>query len=166
MRNFLNLLVLLCFFAPATYAGSNHALFSKSTPVSLEKLVIKTNGGQDIAYNIELAQTPQEHAKGLMHRQFMPEYQGMLFIFQKAKIQNFWMKNTLIPLDLLFIDEKGIIQHIHHNAIPHDQSFINSQNPVPFVLEINGGQAKKHGIQIGDKVLHKLMLAQNDIIVY
>lgn len=158
LRPLFSLLIIVTVFAfPGTSFGMSKAM---------DQLVIQTQDGRKIPYQIELALTPKEHAKGLMFREELPPNHGMLFVFNQTGIKSFWMKNTLIPLDMLFIDQFGVIKHIHHNAIPHDETHISSQLPVKSVFEINGGQAKEIGIEIGDKVIHKLFLAEDDIIVY
>lgn len=109
---------------------------------------------EEIAFTVELAQTPQELARGLMHRQSMPHDHGMLFLFEDEEERGFWMKNTYIPLDMIFIRKDGTIHHIHENAIPHDLTTIRSRGPVMAVLEVNGGVMELHGIQPGDRVFH------------
>lgn len=131
-----------------------------------EKIILQTKSGEELIYQVELASTPEEQRKGLMFRNSLPENAGMLFIFHHTAIQTFWMKNTLIPLDLIFVDEFGVIKHIHHAAIPHDETPISSQFPAKAVLEINGGQAEARGIKIGDRILYKVFLADSDIVVY
>jgi uncharacterized membrane protein (UPF0127 family) len=81
---------------------------------------------------------------------------GMLFVFDKAQESAFWMKNTLIPLDIIFINEKGVIHAIHPMAMPHSRSIIKSGGPVRAGLEINGGMAKKLGLKPGDTVYHRV----------
>ena len=117
-------------------------------------LRIKTSEGEIQKFNIELALRPDEQAKGLMFRNSMPEDHGMLFLFRTIEQRSFWMKNTLIPLDMIFIEADGRIQHIHHNAKPQDLTFITSGKPSKAILELNGGTANKLGIQVGDTVFH------------
>src|SRR5690606_30378971 len=92
--------------------------------------------------------------QGLMHRTSMPENQGMLFVFKSVHRRAFWMKNTLIPLDMLFIAKDGTITQIHRNAQPLDETVIPSTHVVRAVLELNGGQSEKDGIQEGDRIVH------------
>lgn len=117
-------------------------------------LTILTVDGAEHVFNIELALTPDVQAQGLMYRTEMPEDAGMLFYFGQEAERGFWMKNTLIPLDMFFIKADGIIHHIHENAIPNDLTSIRSQGPVAAVLEINGGMSAQLKISPGDKVLH------------
>lgn len=123
--------------------------------VSTSSLDIVTRSGQTYPFNIELALTQNEQMKGLMFRESMPEETGMLFYFGGEEAERgFWMKNTLIPLDLLFIRGDGTIHYIHKNAVPHDLTSIRSNGAVAAVLEINGGLTSKLGIKEGDIVKH------------
>lgn len=87
----------------------------------------------------------------------MASASGMLFVFDVPKQAQFWMKNTLIPLDMLFADEQGLITRIHENAVPQDLSVIDGGVGVKFVLEINGGLAGRMGVQTGDLLRHPLI---------
>lgn len=84
----------------------------------------------------------------------MPRGVGMLFVYDAPRRASFWMKNTLIPLDMLFVDRSGIITRIHHQAIPGDLSSIDGGDQVFAVLEINGGLAKRYGISVGSQMQH------------
>lgn len=121
---------------------------------AISKLTIENKKSETIAFQVEIADDDAERAQGLMNRAEMPQDSGMLFVFPDEKFRSFWMKNTLIPLDILFIDSKGVVVHIHHHATPHDLTGIPSQMPAMYALEINGGQAASLGIQVGDKVFH------------
>ena len=113
-------------------------------------------GGREIKFDVELALNDAERARGLMFREKLGPYEGMLFDFYQEAPVSFWMKNTLIPLDMLFIAADGTIRSIHANAVPQSVETIPSQFPVRAVLEINGGSAKLLGIKPGDKVLHPI----------
>lgn len=115
-------------------------------------LAIQTNLNK-ITYHVEIADTHYLRAKGLMHRKSMPQNHGMLFIFEKPQIISMWMKNTHIPLDMLFVDKNGIIRHIHENAKPFDETIISSVIPVSFVIELNAGQVKEKNIQTLNQVI-------------
>jgi len=118
-------------------------------------LVIDT-GKREIKFDVDLALNDAERARGLMFRDKLGPYEGMLFdFFQEAPVA-FWMKNTLIPLDMLFIANDGTIKHIHANATPLSTDSIPSEYPVRAVLEINGGSARLLGIKPGDKVKHPI----------
>lgn len=100
-------------------------------------------------FNIELAIKPEEQAQGLMFRESMPQFNGMLFINERPRRVSFWMKNTLIPLDMLFIDETGVVQTVKHNATPLDLTPIPGGEHIQYVLEINGGMANLLGLSEG-----------------
>jgi uncharacterized membrane protein (UPF0127 family) len=112
--------------------------------------------GRDIKFDIELALDDLHRSHGLMFRKNLGPYEGMLFDFFQEMPVSFWMKNTLIPLDMLFIAADGTIKHIHANAVPMTTDPIPSQYPVRAVLEINGGSAALLGIKPGDKVKHPI----------
>ena len=123
---------------------------------SSEKLVLHTKTG-DIAISVDVADTNQSRARGLMFVQSLADDKGMLFDFQQTREVSFWMRNTFIPLDMIFIAADGEIKHIHPNARPHDETGISSQFPVRFVLEIGGGRAAEMGLEIGDSISHPLV---------
>ena len=108
------------------------------------------------AFTVELAQTEAERAKGLMYRKELPEGQGMLFDFKKDQEVAFWMENTYIPLDMIFIRGDGTIARIEQNTTPLSTRNIPSGAPVRGVLEVIAGTVKKLGIAPGDKVAHPI----------
>ena len=116
-----------------------------------ETLVIHA-GGSAFKFEVELATTPAEREKGLMFRKAMGANAGMLFLYPGDEPVAFWMKNTLIPLDMLFLKADGRIVHIAHDAKPLDETPIPSGEPVRAVLELNGGTAAALGIKEGDRV--------------
>lgn len=113
-----------------------------------------TTKAAPLSFSVEVADTPEEQQLGLMNRPQMPSAAGMLFVFDAPKEVQFWMKNTLIPLDMLFADENGRITRIHENAVPQDLTGIDGGAGVKFVLEINGGLAARMGVQTGDQFVH------------
>ncbi|GJL84684.1 MAG: hypothetical protein DHS20C02_04590 [Micavibrio sp.] len=115
-------------------------------------VTIHTSGGDTHRFNIELAVTPEEMAKGLMNRTELAPDAGMLFMFSNEAPRSFWMRNTLIPLDIIFIKADGKIHHIHPMALPLDETGVLSNGAARAVLEINGGKASELGIQAGDTV--------------
>lgn len=117
------------------------------------RLVLKTDSG-DHAFNVEVVDTPETRAQGLMFRQSLAPDAGMLFDFGQSQPVSFWMMNTFIPLDMIFIREDGTIANIHVNARPHDPTGIPSDGPVMFVLEIAGGRSVELGVEAGDQVEH------------
>lgn len=134
-------------------------LASQAGPVA--KLAIATGTGT-LELAVELARTPAERSRGLMFRQSLPERHGMLFDFHEEAPVAFWMKNTPLPLDLLFAGADGTIRHIHPRAEPFSESLIPSGGPVRWVLEIGGGEAARLGIAVGDRLLDPPDAAQGE----
>ncbi|MFN4277753.1 MAG: DUF192 domain-containing protein [Ferrovibrio sp.] len=120
------------------------------------ELVIVTSGKGPQRFTVELADNDQSRARGMMFRQSMAPDAGMLFDFKQEQMASFWMRNTLIPLDMIFIKADGTILNIHQRAIPRDETGINSTGPVRAVLEVNGGTASRLGIKPGDRVQHAI----------
>jgi uncharacterized protein len=118
-------------------------------------LVIVTSG-RELKFDVELALNDSQRERGLMFREKLGPYEGMLFDFMREQPVSFWMKNTLIPLDMLFIGADGTIRNIHANAVPQSTDAIPGEYPVRAVLEINGGSARLLGIKVGDKVKHPI----------
>jgi len=117
-----------------------------------------------VRFQVELAITAQDKAQGLMHRETLPDRAGMLFIYPNPQPVSFWMRNTLIPLDMIFIDDQGRVARVHHNAVPLDETPIYGGDAIKAVLEINAGLAKKYGISDTSTVMHPLIspeFAQN-----
>ncbi|MDT8853647.1 DUF192 domain-containing protein [Paracoccaceae bacterium Fryx2] len=110
-------------------------------------------GGQ-ARFTVEVADTAAERAQGLMHRESMPASAGMLFVYERPQRAGFWMKNTLIPLDMIFADPAGRVTRVHSNAVPQDETPIDGGPGVLAVLEINGGLAKRLGIVPGSELRH------------
>jgi uncharacterized membrane protein (UPF0127 family) len=116
-------------------------------------LVLKTETG-DHNFNIELATTDQERALGLMFRRSLPENGGMLFLYDRPQPADMWMKNTLIPLDMVFISPDGRVHRIERNTEPFSLAVIRSEGAIAGVLELNAGEADKIRLRRGDKVLY------------
>ncbi len=127
---------------------------SKSSP-SLEKLAIVDADHEIVSYSVEVAKTRSARSKGLMYRKLMPEDQGMLLYYRDSTRMAIWMKNTYIPLDIIFINKRGEIVKIHTSAEPLSLKTIDSAEKVQAVLELNAGQIKKHGISVGNRVSYK-----------
>lgn len=113
-------------------------------------------GGRDIKFDVDLALNDTQRSRGLMYRKQLGAYEGMLFDFYQEMPVSFWMKNTLIPLDMIFIAADGTVKHVHANAVPLSTDTVPSRYPVRAVLEINGGSAALLGIKPGDKVKHPI----------
>jgi len=105
-------------------------------------------------FRVEVADTPEERALGLMHREHLASAAGMLFVYETPQRVSFWMQNTLIPLDMIFMDETGTVTRIHENAVPLDRTSIPGGDAVQFVLEINGGMSDTLGIVEGAEMRH------------
>ena len=103
---------------------------------------------------VEVADSSASRAKGLMNRESLAESAGMLFVYETPRAASFWMKNTLIPLDMIFADGSGLVTRIHENAVPLDTTPIDGGENVVVVLEINGGLAGKLGITEGSEISH------------
>ena len=110
--------------------------------------------GGSAQFTVEIADDADERARGLMFRDRMAAGQGMLFVYPEPKTAAFWMKNTRIPLDMLFIGADGRVQKVHDRAVPFDETAIPGGDAVQFVLEINGGLAKRLGLTVGAELRH------------
>lgn len=109
-----------------------------------------------VRFDVELAVTPQEKSQGLMFRETMPSRSGMLFVYKRPQPVSFWMKNTLIPLDMIFLDSTGLVTRVHENAIPGDLTPIDGGDSVFAVLEINAGLAARYSIRPGTQMQHEV----------
>ncbi len=144
----------LAFFLILPNSGLSQA---DGTPQSLlvSRVIIETDTGS-FEFEAEMAVTWQQQRMGLMFRREMAENRGMLFYYPVPQKVSFWMKNTYIPLDIIFIREDGTIANIADNAEPHSLKPINSRGSVTGVLELNAGLANKLGIREGDLVRHEI----------
>jgi uncharacterized membrane protein (UPF0127 family) len=133
------------------------ALFAFRPAVAADEqtLEIVTRSGVH-SFTVELAATDEARSKGLMYRRELPEGRGMLFDFKQDQNAAMWMKNTYIPLDMIFIRADGRIQRIAENTTPESEKIITAGAPVRAVLEVTGGTARKLGIRAGDRVAHPL----------
>lgn len=120
------------------------------------RLAITGDWGRAV-FTVEVADDAATRAQGLMFVEKMPMMTGMLFVYDQPQAVAFWMRNTLIPLDMLFAGDDGVISRVHANAIPHDETPIPGGRDVQFVLEINGGLAARLGIGPGDVMEHPAM---------
>lgn len=145
------LFVLVALLSLSAFVASADAQLRFET----EPLTIRTQSGQTHQFTVELAVDSGQRQQGLMFRKAMPSDAGMLFDFSAPRDISMWMRNTLIPLDMLFIEKDGRISHIHANAQPLSEAIISSNGPVSYVLELNGGEAARRGITVGDAVLSR-----------
>ncbi|WP_323036280.1 DUF192 domain-containing protein [Pararhodobacter sp.] len=120
------------------------------------RVTLRGPSGQ-ASFAVEIADTDAERATGLMHRAAMPRFSGMLFVFEAPQRAVFWMENTLIPLDMLFLDDAGVVQRLHRNAIPLDRTGIDGGDGIRYVLEINGGMSDVLGLDVGAELRHPVI---------
>jgi uncharacterized protein len=123
-----------------------------------EIIDIKTVSFGNSRFEVKVAYTPEDRARGLMFREQLPRDKGMLFIFDKPGVYRFWMKNTLISLDIIWLNENKEIVFIEHNVLPCKKDYCpnyGSEKESKYVLEINGGLAEDLGLKIGDIAIFK-----------
>lgn len=117
-----------------------------------DSIVIEAGGSACYAFDIYLALTPEQQRRGLMHVRRLPAFTGMLFIYDGDDVRSMWMKNTYIPLDILFIRSDGSVESIARMTEPLSLRSIRSGEPVRYVLELNGGVAAELGIDSASTV--------------
>jgi uncharacterized protein len=139
----------------AQRAAPGDQLESQKPDAARETLVIETKAGAK-TFSIEVARTAEQQALGLMFRTSLPETQGMLFPHDDSREVTMWMRNTYIPLDMVFIRADGIVHRVEANTEPMSERIIPSNGPVAGVLELAGGAASRLGIAPGDQVRHTL----------
>lgn len=120
--------------------------------------------GSEMRFQVEVADTEDERAEGLMFRESLGAREGMLFVYPQPVRRAFWMRNTPLPLDLIFFDSTGRVQHVHHNARPFDETLIDSGEGMQFVLEVNAGTARRLGVGPGARMRHPVIA--RDIAVW
>lgn len=163
MRGFWVALLSLVFLATACGAQSSSTSSRSATSTAstaattaaqhlkTRPLTIDTSGGKKVRMSVEIADTWPEQERGLMYRTSMPEDHGMLFVFNRETTLTFWMKNTLIPLSVAFMDSKGRIVDIQ-NMKPQTETKHISAKPSQYALEANKGFFEQHGIKVGNRV--------------
>lgn len=163
MKNIIYVLFALVLFPLSAIAGEESETVVDFGPS--QALVIETQGGP-VTLQVEFADNDEERARGLMFRTVLADEAGMLFDFEGPRQVNMWMKNTLIKLDMIFIDEHGRVISIARNARPKSLRSIPSGGLAAAVLEIGGGRARALGIDRGDLVRHEMfgnaIVAQED----
>lgn len=117
-----------------------------------ELTFVDSSGTLKTRINIQIAQTEYDRELGLMFRKSMDDNQGMLFIFPDIQVRSFWMRNTVIPLDMIFIDDSKTVLNIAKNTTPYSDVSYPSAGPAKYVVEVNGGFCDRHGITAGSKV--------------
>ncbi len=136
-------------------AGLSAAIAFAAHALTVEQLEIATKNGVRV-FEVEMAVTPQEQEQGLMYRRELADGKGMLFDMGKERPAVFWMKNTYVSLDMIFIRADGSIARIAHGTTPLSEARIESGVPVRGVLEVVAGTAKRYGIAPGDRVGHRI----------
>ncbi len=106
-------------------------------------------------FHVDLAVTPAQRTRGLMFRKAMDDDEGMLFLFARQAPRSFWMKNTYLALDIIFLDRHGVIVSIAADAQPLDETRIPSGAPAAGVLEVRAGTSRRLGLEVGDRVIHR-----------
>ena len=124
---------------------------SQSPPQPTAKVHLATPSGE-IAVSVEIVSTPAKIQRGLMYRRHLPTDTGMLFLMGKEYDWEFWMRNTLIPLDIIFIKKDMTVAGIAENAKPLDETLVSAGQPSLYVLEVSGGWTKEHGVTAGTRV--------------
>jgi uncharacterized membrane protein (UPF0127 family) len=119
-----------------------------------DRLTVVTEDGERHDFRVELARTPEQQSQGLMYRRSLDADAGMLFVYRPPRHVSMWMKNTLIPLDMLFIDADGRVVRVAERTVPMSTETIESGRRVKGVLELNGGTADRLGIEPGARILH------------
>ena len=146
----LGLILLFAVIAAPFGATAEDALLMKMEPLTI------ASDGDASMFTVEIADTEETRARGLMFRQRLPQDRGMLFDFGQPRPVGMWMKNTHIPLDMFFIRSDGTIAYVAENTVPQSLDVVGVSEPVLAVLELAAGSAKRLGIRAGDTVYHRL----------
>ncbi len=141
---------LACKNEPKRTVKTEPIVFKKEGELTIRKQKVDT---LITSLDIEIAETPYETQTGLMYRESMNDNQAMLFIFPDEQIHNFYMKNTAIALDIIYIKKDLTIASFQENTVPYDERGLSSQVPIKYVLEVNAGLAQKWLLEIGDKIV-------------
>lgn len=137
----------------ACQPSASNAVDVTRSPAGLEQVSLTITSGQRVhRFTVEIARTQEEQATGLMNRSELAPDRGMIFPFDPPRDASFWMKNTLIPLDMIFVAADGSIANIAANTVPLSLEPVPSEGSVGAVLELAGGRAAELGIKPGDKV--------------
>ncbi len=131
-------------------------LVGPAVAADTEALLIESQAGPVHTFFVQVARTSKERETGLMFREELSPNGGMLFDFDRPQPVAMWMRNTLIPLDMIFIEDDGRIAGIAENTVPHSLDIIRSPGPVSAVLEIKGGMSERLQLKAGDRVRHSM----------
>lgn len=138
--------------APAPAPGERQASVHPISGLEVVPLTVTTANGKVHGFRVEVARTPQEQARGLMFRTAMAADEGMIFPYDPPQTVSFWMRNTVLSLDIVFVGVDGRVVNIAADAVPYSEQSLPSAAPVSVVLELNAGRAKALGIVPGSKV--------------
>jgi uncharacterized protein len=117
----------------------------------VEPLTINASSGEEVELEVEIAENDSDRSQGLMYRESLGEECGMLFVFEEEQQLSFWMRNTLVPLSIAYIDSEGEIVSIH-DMEPLDETSVPSEGPAMYALEVNQGFFEEEGVEVGDMV--------------
>ncbi len=139
---------------PGSMDGCSPGASQGTSTAGLQQVTLcVTSKDKTRAFTVEIAATSQQQAQGMMYRESMADDTGMIFPFDRPRPASFWMKNTLIPLDIIFVRENGTIESIAADTAPYSEEPVTSQGTVGSVLELRGGLTAELGIKAGDKVV-------------
>ena len=132
--------------------------FAEEKPAIIEPMTLVVGGDKPVEHvlSVEVARTNEQRERGLMFRRYMPADRGMLFDFGHEQNVMMWMKNTYIPLDMIFLSRQGVVVHIEADTEPMSEDILASDKPAFAVLEVNAGYCRKIGLKPGDRVRHAL----------
>jgi uncharacterized membrane protein (UPF0127 family) len=142
--------ILVAALLPAPVAGAPASIAFEESSLTIDA------AHDSFEFQVELAVSPEQRSRGLMFRESLDEDRGMLFDFGRPQVASMWMRNTYVPLDMLFIDAEGRITQIAPNTQPLSDTVVASREPVRAVLELRGGVSAKLGIEPGDRVIHPM----------
>tara|TARA_B100000686_G_scaffold300421_1_gene334937 strand:+ start:6 stop:515 length:510 start_codon:yes stop_codon:yes gene_type:complete len=148
-------IIILCssFVFPLSTFTANARTLDDLEDLEKSFVSIKLDSNERIEFSVLIAESNKDRRQGLMHIEFMKENQGMLFVFNPPRRVSMWMRNTPMSLDILFINRNGEVINMEENTTPYSTKALSSGGTIRWVLEINGGLAKKMGIKTGDLVL-------------
>jgi uncharacterized protein len=149
---FLLLMLMVALPVPETSKAARPEYFVRDFPRA--QLIINTRGGHGcVLFDIYVAQSPAQRAQGLMHIEAMGQYEGMIFLSAQEERISMWMKNTLISLDMLFVDKQSKIVSLHAGAVPLSETIIDSGVDAVAVIELNAGSIEYFGIETGNRII-------------
>ena len=150
VRRFLCGVFIVTVLFPPVVCADDHA----PQYLPMQVITIQRADGIMFGMKVEIADDETERSKGLMYRTDLPEGQGMLFLYKEPLLASFWMKNTLVPLDILFVRDDGTIVQIEENVPAHSLEPRDAKTPVLAVLEVEGGEVARLGLSVGDKIVN------------